>query len=76
MIIDAENDKLVFSTGKVVSCYAGVVGIEPGLSAREGYDGYLDLVRLTRAEKVELADAVIDLWQRYKAQAADDEGTA
>lgn len=67
-----ENHDYVLSTGKVVHCNLGIIGISEFrgcIELYEGYDSELDDERdLTKEEKVELADYVISLWNKYKAE--------
>lgn len=64
------DEHLIFSTGKKVYTQDGVIGIGVENSKfyiTEGYNGGL-YPELTTAEKLELADYMIELWQRYKKE--------
>lgn len=54
------------STGRQIWCNLAIVGINPGLEISEGYDGGLDHEGLIKVEKVELANYMIGLWQKFK----------
>lgn len=60
----------VLSTGKELDANFGIVGLSPDEDRLyEGYDGWLDefvVDKLTREEKQEIADYMIDLWTQYK----------
>lgn len=66
----------VLSTGRVFYANLGIIGINPTLEVSEGYDGGFSVDgdwegedKWTAAERAELADFMIDLWQRFKGQA-------
>ena len=63
-----EKDRLILSTGRKLYASWGVFGISPDLIARHGFDGDVDTAddKLTPEERKELADYVIDLWQKYQ----------
>ncbi len=61
------RDDLVFSTGKRIRAYLGIVGIDETLSISEGYDDGIDVDALTLREKKELANYMIALWKKWKA---------
>jgi hypothetical protein len=67
-----ENHDYVLSTGKIVSCNMGILGISEfngSIQLFEGYDSDLYEERdLTKEEKLELADYAIALWNKYKAE--------
>lgn len=82
MIID--DNKVIFSTGKVMRANLGIIGISPDLSVTEGYDGVFHSPReqwmsdddydgLTMEEQTELADYMIATWTRFKDHAGDIE---
>ena len=67
------------STGREVKANCGFIGLNHALSVAEGFDGSIyalahddwyddDKDRWTPAERAELADYMIALWQRFKAQ--------
>lgn len=59
------GDKIIFNTGKAVYANGGIIGISGNsLAIYEGHDGGLDLV--TREEKIELADYMLELWKKYR----------
>ncbi len=65
---------LIFSTGRRVSALRGVIGISPYLEVFQGHDGILipkeafldDNDALTDAERIELADYMIEQWNKFK----------
>jgi hypothetical protein len=77
-----EKDTITFSSGRTAYANRGIVGINPNLSVHEGYDGsipwpvpewwgtehpeWIDQNTLTSKDMVELADYMIDLWQKFK----------
>ena len=73
MKYDSENNprELIFSSGKSVYAYAGIIGINGDLETFYGYDGDFPEYEgaLSAAEKIELADHMIGLWAKYKANA-------
>ncbi len=71
MILD--NDKFILSTGKSFAAYENVIGLSPGKNnLYEGYDGTIDHEnwdvesRLTKEEKLEIAEFMIHAWINYK----------
>lgn len=67
--VDESYGRFQFSTGKVVDANGGVIGISSDLDPSEGWDGGTTHWDLTPAEKVELADYMIWLWQAYRKEA-------
>lgn len=72
-----EGGKVIFSTGRVESANAGIIGINPELDLHQGYDGSFasyaawgpedeEYKPLTKAEREELADYMIGLWTAFK----------
>ena len=71
-----DGDEVIFSTGKVRYANNGIIGLGPDLEVSEGYDGgfwsaheseYKDEADiLTPAERVELADYMIERWQAFR----------
>ena len=65
-----KEDGFVFSTGKEIYANRGIIGLsEPGKygwEVSEGYDGGIEIDDLTEGEKIELADYMISLWQRFR----------
>ena len=70
--MEKNGNKLIFSTGKEIDPYQGIIGINEELDITEGYDGYIkdtqcpEMDELTNNELIELADYVIKLWQKFK----------
>ena len=68
-------------SGKTFYANGGIIGIDEDLNVTEGYDGGIEFQPLsqwedgdpenlkpwTSAEKIELADMMIDRWTRFKA---------
>lgn len=69
----ASDDGFTFeSTGREFYANNNIIGICPTLSISEGYDGRLwELEDITEAEREELADYMIQLWQRFKQPTPD-----
>ena len=69
------GERFIFSTGKEVYANNGIIGLcEPGKwgwDVTEGYDGGIDMDDFTKEEKIELADYMLSLWQRFKDEAGD-----
>ena len=81
-----EDDKIVFSSGRTAYANRGIVGLsepdEGGWQISEGYDGGLwhtgsddwreegDPNKLSPDDLRELADHMIDMWQRFKVSIA------
>lgn len=71
--------KIVFKSGRSITPNCGIVGIGPELGVSEGYDNGMDWPpiewgdgvkeedALTADDMRELADLMIDRWQRFKA---------
>jgi hypothetical protein len=74
--VKIEDDYIEFSTGRREYAHAGIIGLRPRdpsekeWSISYGYDGSLDTSEteygLTTAERIELADHMIALWQEYR----------
>ena len=65
-------DDYKLSTGKELSANRGIIGIDPLLNISEGYDGEIDDdYLLTKEEKIEVADYMISLWEKYKEKAKE-----
>jgi|LGVF01.2.fsa_nt_gb hypothetical protein len=65
------GNNIIFSTGKVRYANNGIIGLsepdkEYGWTIFDGYDGRIEHNNLTRSEINELADYMINLWQRFK----------
>lgn len=77
MIWDDDRDEYVFSSGNRIYANGGIIGIDdsnPRSKLFYGYDGGVDWPvdewngsKLTKADMVELADAMIERWQAFKA---------
>ena len=69
------------SSGRSISAIMGIIGISPDLEVFEGYDGYVDWPplegwaaegnELTADDMCELADMMIDRWQRFRTALTD-----
>ena len=75
-----EGDNVIFSTGLEKYTNKGIIGLTPTLSVMHGYDGYFyepkeewmdeeDYEGLTNEEQIELADFMIEQWQKFKLRA-------
>lgn len=66
------RDRIKFSSGREIYANCGIIGIDAGLSISEGYDGGIAWPShdwgepLTKDDMRELADMLIDRWQRFK----------
>lgn len=66
------GDSYELSSGKIVYANEGILGLAPGSNDLfEGYDGWLADRNdpLTAEEKVEIADFMIAMWQKYREAA-------
>ncbi|MGE8451157.1 MAG: hypothetical protein ACN6OP_11165 [Pseudomonadales bacterium] len=69
-----KEQTLVFDSGRRLSIQGGIVGISPFLEVSQGRSGILiprepfldDDDALTDAERIELADLMIQQWQAFK----------
>jgi hypothetical protein len=71
MIYDESTHELVFSTGKRVYCFAGILGLasaeRPQVSpVQYGSDGDLDTDSLSPEERLELADELVSRAIRFR----------
>ena len=59
---------LLETTGREFRANRGIVGLSPDLETSQGYDDGLEDAwePLTKKERCELADFMIDLWTAYK----------
>jgi len=75
----AQDRSYELSTGRQFGVNQGIIGLSPQLRVYEGYDGGLlvtdqeainscDDNPWTSAERRELADAMIERWQAFKAE--------
>jgi hypothetical protein len=66
-----KNDKCTLSTGREFYCFRGIIGMsdnyEVGDEVTYGFDGGFSIEDWTPQEKQELADYMINLWQKFKA---------
>lgn len=71
------DNNVIFSTGKEKYAHVGIIGLSPELEVFNGYDGPFHMPealdfeeeRLTKAEQIELAEYMINEWQKFKDQA-------
>lgn len=69
-----EDGQMIFSTGKRRSANGGILGLTTEYEVTEGYDGtFWSRVEsewtdepLTPAERVELADYMLERWQTFR----------
>lgn len=72
-----DGDDVIFSTGAVRYANNGIIGLSPDMRVTEGYDGGLWSPEeaawrddcLTPAERVELADYMIERWKTFRDMA-------
>jgi hypothetical protein len=70
-----EDDHMIFATGKRRYAHAGIIGLTCSYEVTEGYDGNFWMVgeaedeALTPAERVELADYMLERWQTFRDMA-------
>jgi len=75
-----QGDNVIFSSGRTASANNGIIGIsEQDLDeVYEGYDGMLDPTfdrnLLSKEDKLELADYMVNLWMKYRRRARREEG--
>lgn len=73
-----EGDKVIFSTGKTRGANCGIIGLSPRMDVSGGYDGGFyngpddeewrdEDERLTKEELVELAEYMIEQWQKFRS---------
>ena len=68
--IDGSNFE--FSTGTLLYAHGGIIGITPDLIIYGGYDDHLDWYNdFTFEEKIELADYMVSVWEKYKKEAEE-----
>ena len=75
MKADLDKDMLIFSSGLEVYAHRCVVGLSEDMesvSPTYGYDGEFPLSRMSKNEKIELANYMIELWQEYKTGVEND----
>jgi hypothetical protein len=78
-----KGDKVIFTTGREEYANNGIIGLTPKLTVMEGYDGYFyepqedwmdeeDYDGITNEEQIELADYMIEKWQKFKSIAEEN----
>lgn len=67
MALKIGDDEIVFSSGRTIYTHRGIIGLSPDGDLFQGYDGkfYPDDVHADDAR--ELADHMIERWQKFKA---------
>ncbi len=78
---DKDSDIFILSTGKEINANHGLISLEElennEWAIMEGYDGSIDYPtwneedeprNLTREERIEVADYMIALWERFKKE--------
>lgn len=64
-----ENEHgLVFSTGKVINEKISLSDLDGECFINYGYDGEMSVSDFTKEEKIELADHMIGLWNKFKPE--------
>lgn len=64
-----KNGFIFESTGRRIYAHGRIIGISDDLGVREGYDGGLGGPEdFTSAEREELAEYMIGLWERFKTE--------
>lgn len=70
MKINSDSDLVIFeSTGKKVYANCGIIGVSSDskkIYLSEGYDGDFPDEELSKEEREELADYMINLWTEFK----------
>lgn len=78
------NIKIQLKSGRSIFASEGIIGISPELKPTEGYDGTLEGAELTcpehrdpeewepltREERLELAEIMIERWKEYRDKAS------
>lgn len=79
-MLKIEGDTIKFSSGREAYANCGIVGISPELAISEGYDGHIGWptpewwdeesrqARLSSDDMRELADHMMILWAKFKAE--------
>lgn len=65
---DENTDELVFPSGAREYAFSNTLGIDEKGRLSYGYDGNFDTYALSPADKVELADMMIQRWTEYRAR--------
>lgn len=63
-----DDQVMTLSSGRKVTANNGYVGINQQLDTSEGHDSYLSTEEWTLQEKIELADHMIALWEKFKEE--------
>lgn len=66
-----EHDMIIFSTGKKMYVNCGIIGIgedDVRFVVSGGYDAGIDEEQLILEERLELADYMCGIWQRWAVQ--------
>jgi len=66
MKADKYGNGLVFSTGKKIDGNISLSELDSELFISYGFDGEMSASDFTKEEKIELADHMISLWNRFK----------
>lgn len=76
------GDEVLFSSGKNLYAYNGIIGLSPVMDVTGGYDQrFYDQPTedddfepsLTKEEQIELADYMIAAWQKFREKAIENE---
>lgn len=78
MMLDKSEDEIILTSGKRLYANCLIVGIDPEMNVSGGYDqGGLDCLyntdshkyeRISREDRIELAEYMIALWTKYRDQ--------
>ena len=60
-----DSDDITLSTGKTVYANRGIIGLDPEGDITYGYDGDFSSDKLSKEEKMEIADYQVKLWTSY-----------
>ena len=83
--MEIKGDKVIFSSGKQKYANGGRIGLSPDLDVTEGYDGGFYNAEMNKSDWIdeseilsgddlcELADFMIEQWQKFKAIHANKE---
>jgi hypothetical protein len=67
------NEEIEFSTGRKDYCFSGFISIREGGEIAYGYDGSFSEDNWTSAERKELAEYMIDLWEKFGGLTANQD---
>ena len=63
------GDDVTFeTTGNKIYANKGIIGLSKTMGPTEGYDGDIDTLCLTKEEKFELANYMVNLWSEYRTK--------